>query len=253
MAMATKHVATVLPKMSAMGDFSHFRLTGGHQYREWLVTLPWYPSRYTSPHFEHENILLHFRCDVRETANGCRVLLLQEAQSDWAQEARRQERLASDALYVVPVPPWVGEWPSLALKLLLLHSATNGYAALAWTTGAMQEERYGGSGAAGLRLLYDRTMPEEASRMMRPFHGQYQPIDLFQPMNYRIEPDDTGYAVLDCNQALIARAETWDEALQKVPDGAREDLVEFHSVPLDSAIREAILAQGFSAWGHALI
>src|SRR5690606_28653925 len=65
-ARANRDAAQVLPKLSTKGNWAQYRLTGGENYREWLVTLPYYPPTYFSSHFTHRNVLLHVRCDIRE-------------------------------------------------------------------------------------------------------------------------------------------------------------------------------------------
>ena len=100
------HAATVLPRLTAKGNWAEFRLSGGKGYREWLVTLPHYPFSYFSNHFLHRNVLLHVRSDIREGANGESVLFVQEIQSDWAQQARREAQFSAVSKRSVPSPPW---------------------------------------------------------------------------------------------------------------------------------------------------
>lgn len=249
MALANDHARKVFPKISSKGRWSGYRLTGGEHYREWLVTLPYYAPSYFSSHFSHRNILLHVRCDIREGANGERVLLLQEAQSDWAQQARRDLQQDATSSSSIPAPPWLHEWPALALKLMLLHAAQQGADALAWTPGMVQVKRYDGLGATGLFELYDRTLPTEAARLLRPFGKACEPIEVFQPVNFYIEPADVGYEVWNEDQELIGMAATWKQAQTLLPDGAHEVLRPMHGIRLDETLRQAMLAKGFYAWG----
>lgn len=247
--MANAHAAELFPKISTQGLWSEYRLTGGCDYREWLVTLPFYAPSYFSRHFQHRNVLLHLRCDIREGAKGERVLLLQEVQSDWAQEARREakdERL-------LPVPPLLQEWPALAIKLALLHAATLNVDALAWTPGTMQVHRYGGRAYAGSTELYDRTLPAEATRLLRRYGAQCGTVELFQPENFFVEPAEFGYEVWDDRGRLLATAATWDEAQVALPDGAHETLVSMHGITLDDPLKRAILGDGFFAWGNGIL
>ena len=248
--LAAQHARTSFPKMSTKGHWSTYRLTGGENYREWLVTLPYFASGYFSSHFDHRNILLHVRCDMREGAAGERVLVLQEVQSDWAQEARRYRQ--GDDIEDVPTPPWAHEWPSLALKLMLLHAAQSGLDMLAWTTGSVQAERYGGFGKDGLLELYDRTLPSELNRLLAPYKRQCGTVEVFQPTNFRIEPADIGYEVWDAAEQCLGTAATWEEAQALLPDGTHEELRPMHGVRIDKLLKSAILAHGFHAWGWGI-
>lgn len=249
-ALANDDAKKVLPKLTARGKWTRYRLTGGDQYREWLVTLPFYPPSYFSGHFEHRNVLLHIRCDVRESAEGERVLVLQEVQSDWAQEARRADQ-EIDADPPPPVP-WQKEWAALAIKLMLLHSAARQASALAWTPGKIQVNRWKGRGKAGLIHLYDRTLPAEANRLLRPFGRKCEPIEVYVPANFFIEPTETGYEVFDHAGKSKGRAASMEEAQALLPDGAEEVLMPMHGVRLDAELRQRITATGFCAWGEQI-
>ena len=70
---------------------------------------------------------------------------------------------------VVDPAPFINEWPALTLKLMLLHAAARGVDAMAWTRGAHQVSRYRGLGKGGGQELYDRTLPREAKRLLKPY------------------------------------------------------------------------------------
>lgn len=246
---ANQDAGKVLPRLSSKGNWASYRLTGGESYREWLVTLPYYPRTYFSSHYAHRNVLLHVRSDIRESADGEKVLFLQEVQSDWAQQARRQLQGVEEFDREIPTPPWLQEWPALALKLMLLHAAERGCDALAWTTGEEQVARYGGLGEEGLRELYDRTLPKEADRILRPYGIKTEMIDIFVPVNFSIEPSDTGYRVFDNDGHLLGTATTWRQAQSLIPDGAHELLATMHGVRFRELQRQAISPRGFPAWG----
>lgn len=248
--LANRHAEKVFPKMSTQGDWSDYRLTGGVEYREWLVTLPYFAPSYFCRHFRHRNVLLHFRCDLREGAQGERVLLLQEVQSDWAQQARRE--LQDKQFLPGPVPPWLQEWPAFALKLALLHAVQRGADALAWTPGSVQARRYGGHGKAGLAELYDRTLLAEANRLLQRQGTECGTVEMYLPENFYIEPAEVGYEVMDNEGRLLATASTWEEARTALPDGAHEVLMAMHGIVLDAALKKAILQEGFFAWGNGV-
>lgn len=248
MALADEHAERIMPKMSTQGMFTEFRLTGGEQYREWLVTLPQLRDNYRSCHYDFRNIVLHVRCDVRETDSGKRAVLLQEVQSDWTQSARRSAAGDGD----VAEPPWSREWPALALKLMLLHAAHIGVDALAWTPGRIQAERWGRSVSKALIGLYDRLLPRELNRLLRPYGRRCESIDVYCPVNFAIEPGESGYILKSRHGNWLASAESWFEVQQLLPDGAHEKLTTMHGIRLDTKLQQAILRDGFYAWGTGI-
>lgn len=85
--------------------YANWTLPGGRRYREVLLTLPAAGHHrrrtgvpfadneigvYQSPHWRAPNVLLHLRVTDREDVQGRRTLFVEEIQSDWAQEGRRQ-------------------------------------------------------------------------------------------------------------------------------------------------------------------
>lgn len=66
--------------------------TGGENYRELLLTVPGdrYRGDFFSTHWDEPNIVAHVRFNDRTTPEGDRVLFLEEIQSDWAQEGRKE-------------------------------------------------------------------------------------------------------------------------------------------------------------------
>jgi hypothetical protein len=247
--LATSHARQNFPKRLALGRFSSYAWTGGKDYREWLITLPYYSLTYLSGHFKVRNVLAHVRCDVREGADGERVLMLQEVQSDWAQRARRAISIGEMNHDDEVPPPFMKEWPALAMKLVLLHAAHQGQDAVAWTRGAHQVFRYKGLGATGLNELYDRTLPREVNRMMKPFGGVCQMLGVFVPTNFSIKQSENGYEVYSPENELLGIAPTLEDAREFVPDQGHELLYEVHGVRLPVAMRKAILTSGFPAWG----
>ena len=233
----------------ALGRWGEWAWTGGESYREWLITLPHYPANYLAGHFDVRNVLAHVRCDVREEDNGRRVLMLHEVQSDWAQRARRAISVGEMDEFDEERPPFLKEWPALTMKLIFLHAAHQGLDAVAWTRGAHQVTRYKGLGATGLIELYDRTLPREVNRMMKPFCGACEPLGVFVPTNFSIKQTENGYEVHSPENELLGTAPTLEDARRFVPDQGHELLYEVHGVLLTAAIRRAICDSGFPAWG----
>ncbi|MDX8386149.1 MAG: hypothetical protein R8M11_06500, partial [Gallionella sp.] len=77
-------------------------------------------------------------------------------------------------------------------------------------------------------------------------------VEVFQPMNFYIEPAEVGYKVLNEEKSLIGTAQTWKEAQALLPDGAREVLKPMHGIKLDEELRKSILENGFYAWGNGI-
>jgi hypothetical protein len=223
--------------------------TGGEEYREWLITLPCYPGNYFSDHFSARNILAHVRCDLREGADGEKILMLHEVQSDWMQEVRRTiQEFGNDADFD-DRSPFLHEWPALTLKLMLLHAALLGVDALGWTRGVHQVHRYRGLGKEGLKELYDRTLPREAKRMLKPFGIACETVEVYVPENFRIRRFEGGYEVCSMQGEVLGVAASFQEARALLPDGAHERLYEVHGVRLGKAARASILEKGLTAWG----
>lgn len=248
-ALASLHARQHYPKRVALGHWSHIAWGGGKDYREWLITLPYYLASFFSSHFAIRNVLAHVRCDVRDGPDGERVLMLQEVQSDWAQSARTAIRDGVMDPDDSDVPPFLKEWPALAMKLMLLYAAHHGLDAVAWTRGEHQVRRYDGLGVTGLKELYDHTLPREVNRMMKPFGLTCEVLGVFVPTNFSIRQSENGYEVLSAKGELLAVEQTLEDARQYVPDGGHELLYEVHGVKLPIAARKAILQTGFPAWG----
>lgn len=247
--LAASHANSLFPKRLALGQYSNLAWTGGESYREWLITLPYYPASYLAGHFNIRNVLVHVRCDGREGADRERVLMLQEVQSDWAQQARRTIACGDMEYGDDECPPFVKEWPALAMKLVLLQAAQQGLDAVAWTRGAHQIFRYDGLGSTGLNELYDRTLPRDVNRMMRPFGGKCEMLGVYVPTNFRIKQSENGYDVYSAEDELLGTAPTLEDAREFVPDEGHELLYDVHGVRLTAAVRKAILETGFPAWG----
>jgi hypothetical protein len=134
---------------------------------------------YQSSHFNEPNILAHMRVNDRVDADGKKMLLVEEIQSDWHQAGRErgyktkeslekwysQNKLDDDPSFAdlnseqrsviernrsagmggdnaVPDAPFKDTWYQLALKRLTKYAAENGYERIGLTTGKQQAERF---------------------------------------------------------------------------------------------------------------
>jgi hypothetical protein len=247
--LANSHARQYFPKRVALGRYRNCAWSGGKDYREWLMTLPYLPTTYLSGHFIIRNVLAHIRCDIREGADGERILLLQEVQSDWAQRARKATSTGKRKEDDEVPPPFLKEWPALTMKLVLLHAAHQGLDAVAWTSGTQQVHRWNGLGAAGLMELYDRTLPREVNRMMKNFGCACEKLGVCVPTNFSIKESENGYEVYTPEGELLGTSPTFEDARQFVPDRGHELQYDVHGVRLPLAMRKAILDSGFPAWG----
>jgi hypothetical protein len=134
-------------------------------------------SSYQSSHFKEPNILAHMRVNDRVDADGKKMLLIEEIQSDWHQAGRekgynkkltqaesdelrnlqkkeqdedglfqddiqRINELEKRSMGGVPDAPFKDTWYQLALKRLTKYAADNGYERIGLTTGKRQIERF---------------------------------------------------------------------------------------------------------------
>ena len=131
------------------------------------------PERtFKSPHFDEPNILAHLRLADYEGPSGERVLLVDEAQSDWHGAARRVRANEIDRLVQeqgmklkdaarrvpenfgykkdtpvsggpgIPDAPYKRTWHERAMREAIRFAAQNGYDRIAWVTGEQTAERY---------------------------------------------------------------------------------------------------------------
>jgi hypothetical protein len=133
---------------------------------------------YRSSHFDEPNILAHMRVNDRIDADGKKMLLIEEVQSDWHQAGREkgyatkenlekwynQNKLENDPSFAdlnseqrsvvernrsagmggesVPDAPFKDTWHQLALKRALKEAVDKGYDRIGLTTGKQQVDRF---------------------------------------------------------------------------------------------------------------
>ena len=135
-------------------------------------------ENYRSPHFDEPNILAHMRVQDFTDAQGKKMMLVDELQSDWHQAGREQGYRKNDPITKnpdgthtltnpdgstthlpltvnmnnireglniglgVPDAPFKENWHELALKRAIKEAVDKGYDRVGLTTGARQNERY---------------------------------------------------------------------------------------------------------------
>lgn len=70
--------------------FDSYKVDGGTNYREVLLTLPNMSPAFTEGHWSQKNVLAHVRLTDRTDAEGRKVLFVEELQSDWHQKGRER-------------------------------------------------------------------------------------------------------------------------------------------------------------------
>ena len=74
-----------LPKF----DDPNWRVAGGKNYREVVLTLPNTKTKFQSSHWDEANVLAHIRLGEHTDADGNKILFVYEIQSDWGQRGRK--------------------------------------------------------------------------------------------------------------------------------------------------------------------
>ena len=124
-------------------DYSQYTLPGGENYREWAIIYnPPSGGEYFTNHFENMNVLAHARTKDRTGPNGERMLFIEELQSDWHLQGRKQGYDHKANRLAVPDAPFKNTWHEYALKEMLHLASKEGYESIGWTTGEQQNERY---------------------------------------------------------------------------------------------------------------
>lgn len=234
--------------------YQHKTLCGGDDYREWLLTLPDYPISYYNKHYYERNLLLHFRTKQRLDLQGRRLLFVEEIQSDWHQSGAikgYQNRWPGQ----IPPAPFAKEWMSLALKLILLHAAREGYDGIGWAQGQIQESHYR-QVMGSVRRLYDEEIPKSLKRLLRVFGGaalQTTRIQTKEPrLNIRRQQDK--WLVTDSRGSFTTRPRnTQQEAMQIMSRHCRQIELEVPMLSLDEAMRKKILEHGFPLFGETAV
>mgnify|MGYP003630703714 CR=1 FL=1 len=89
---------------------------------------------YQSSHWNEANVLLHLRLSDRVDQQGRASLFVEEIQSDWAQQGRR-EGFGSDAIAEAPFVMDTKSWVGLAVRRVMAYAADNGYESVAFVNG----------------------------------------------------------------------------------------------------------------------
>lgn len=132
--------------------FSQLQTPGGENYREIILTSPSVTAG-PSHAFSEKDHFAWVRMNDRVDSDGKKILFLEEVQEhdiikEWKKlnKKEREKTITPTELKrkaeIESKMPFVRNWFEISLRRMLRYAAENGYDKLAWTTGAMQAERY---------------------------------------------------------------------------------------------------------------
>lgn len=103
---------------------------------------------FKSSHWDEPNVISHLRLNER-TYNGKKVTFMEELQSDWAREARKDAELLKDKPVdkygdhsTIPQNPLLKNWQELSVKRALQEAIANDSEYFAWINGEQTSARY---------------------------------------------------------------------------------------------------------------
>ena len=110
---------------------------------------------YKSSHWDQPNVLAHVRLNDRVDEKGNKVLFVEEVQSDWGQERKKNLKLLAEhpnsrmilksIEKLTPNAPFIGKtegWLNLALKRIMVLAAEGNYDKVAFINGKQSAKRY---------------------------------------------------------------------------------------------------------------
>jgi len=233
--------------------YGHLTLFGGHDYREWKVSLPNYQRSFFGAHYLDHNILAHIRTTTREDIHGNKLLFIEELQSDWHQQGKING-YDNNPWGSVANAPFKKEWAILAIKLMLIRASQNGYDAIAWTHGEIQEYRYGKQLTA-IKRRYDRDIPRAINRLLKPFNTTVTStlIKTCEPSLNLVREEDK-WRIEDYQGKFRTRAKykNRQQALEVLYCHSRKIRLEVHTLFINAETREEISQQGLPLFGEIL-
>ncbi len=220
------------------GRYEDYTVDGGTNYREFLITYGRQgmiqnkkmreTDEYMGPHFDEENIIAHFRTKDR-TYGDKQILYVEEIQSDWGQQGRKQGfqkseqemanltkdinagKLTDEAEDLIvennrlkpPKAPFVtdtNKWTALSIKRILAKASEEGYDAVAITPGKVHVDRWN---VEGLGNYYDNIVPKIAKQVVGKLGGSVRKLPSSKDVDLRDTPSGDTFGNM----------EAFDEAL----------------------------------------
>lgn len=253
---ADQHAREHLGMRSGASNYTHFdhlTLYGGHDYREWLVSLPDFQRIFFGAHFYDHNVLLHIRTTARTDNAGRKLLFIEEVQSDWHQSGKRY---GYNNTYwgQVANAPFKQDWPALAIKLMLIHASQNGFDGIAWPRGDIQERRYGQQ-LHSIKQHYDREIPKALNRLGRPFNCQVETTEINTRDPWlNLERTQNKWRVADGNGKFKTRAKynNREEAMAVIARHCREIDLTVPVFFICETLRQQIATKGLPLFGETV-
>jgi len=234
-------------------QFDYLTLFGGHDYREWLVSLPDHQRIFFGKHFYDHNILAHIRTTTRTDKTGRKILFIEEVQSDWHQSGKRNG-YDNSSWGRVANAPFKQEWPVLAVKLMLIHASQNGFAGVAWPKGSVQEMRYMRN-LQPIKQYYDNEIPKALNRLGKNFNCKVETthINTREPW-LNIEKKQDKWQVTDGHGKFKTKAKysNRDDAMAVVARHCRGIELKVFALFISEALRRQISEKGLPQYGHTI-
>lgn len=234
-------------------QYGHLTLYGGDDYREWKLSLPGYQRSFFGPHYLDHNVLIHIRTTTRQDINGNKLLFIEEIQSDWHQQGK-QYGYDNNPWGTIANAPFKKEWLLLAVKLMLIRASQNGYDAIAWPAGVIQEHRYG-KPLTTIRRRYDRDIPRALNRLLRPLNTAVSnsQIETCEPWLNLIR-EDNKWRIEDYKGKFRTRPkyEHREQALDVIYCHSRKVNMDVSALFLNAALRKEITQNGLPLFGEIL-
>lgn len=142
------------------------------EYSEYQLALPSLEESYFSDHFMARNVFAHFRTTRFSDTEGRSVLVLDEVQSDWLRDLRRQRRdkprkdAAAGLPRSIPNCPVEPHWLAIALAAFLDRAREQCCDLIAWVPGGIQAEINPDLPLSVAQRLYDRRVPKTLARLL---------------------------------------------------------------------------------------
>jgi hypothetical protein len=134
----------------------------------------------------------------------------------------------------LPQAPFKKSWHELGMKHVLHHAAKNGYDGVVMTPGIDQARRWGDE---GLKVHYDKKIPEFLNKFGKPFGVQ------MKPHSHRIEGEPQDYG--DASERLgLAGVPMNQLTLDQNRRIANEADYHLHHFPINDQMRTSILKEG---------
>ena len=232
--------------------YGHLTLHGGHDYREWLITLPDHQRSFFGPHYFDHNVLAHVRTTTRSDQQGRKLLFIEELQSDWHQQGATFG-YDNSPWGKIANAPFKKSWVSLVCKLMLIRASQNGFDGIAWSSGAIQRLRYD-KDINAIARRYDQEIPAVFDRLGKAFDISTTQCEIItrDPWLNLVQSKDK-WQVAGGQGKFVTRARYSREQAMEI--AARHSKVVQLAMPafyLNDTLRWQIANQGLPLFGESL-